>query len=217
MIKKILKELRLKDDYDSETILAMISLEKNKLNRPKDVKAKTPVEQEFKEVYERFEEVKQRYNYIDFDDILLETYYMLENNAPLLTQLQQRFHYIEVDEFQDTSYAQYEIVKLLATPRNNLFIAGDDDQAIYGWRGASHQIILSFPKEFDNTTIIALNTNYRSNPFIVGLGNEVIKLNQERFDKELYSVREEGVQPFMQDLLQLLMKQIKFCSSFKKK
>ena len=74
-----------------------------------------------------------------------------------------------------------------------------------------------FPKEFDNTTIIALNTNYRSNPFIVGLGNEVIKLNQERFDKELYSVREEGVQPFMQDLLQLLMKQIKFCSSFKKK
>ena len=140
--------------------------------------------------------MKQRYNYIDFDDILLETYYMLENNAPLLTQLQQRFHYIEVDEFQDTSYAQYEIVKLLASPRNNLFIAGDDDQAIYGWRGASHQIILSFPKEFDNTTIIALNTNYRSNPFIVGLGNEVIKLNQERFDKELYSVREEGVQPF---------------------
>lgn len=63
-------------------------------------KSKTPVEQEFKEVYERFEEVKQRYNYIDFDDILLETYYMLENNAPLLTQLQQRFHYIEVDEFQ---------------------------------------------------------------------------------------------------------------------
>lgn len=188
--------MRLKDDYDAETMLAMISLEKNKLNRPKDVKAKTPVEQEFKEVYERFEEVKQRYNYIDFDDILLETYYMLENNAPLLTQLQQRFHYIEVDEFQDTSYAQYEIVKLLATPRNNLFIAGDDDQAIYGWRGASHQIILSFPKEFDNTTIIALNTNYRSNPFIVGLGNEVIKLNQERFDKELYSVREEGVQPF---------------------
>ena len=113
--------------------------------------------------------MKQRYNYIDFDDILLETYYMLENNAPLLTQLQQRFHYIEVDEFQDTSYAQYEIVKLLASPRNNLFIAGDDDQAIYGWRGASHQIILSFPKEFDNTTIIALNTNYRSNPFIVGL------------------------------------------------
>ena len=97
-----------------------------------------------------------------------------------------------------------------------MFIAGDDDQAIYGWR-ASHQIILSFPKEFDNTTIIALNTNYRSNPFIVGLGNEVIKLNQERFDKELYSVREEGVQPFMQDLLRLLMKQIKFCSSFKKK
>ena len=90
--------------------------------------------------------MKQRYNYIDFDDILLETYYMLENNAPLLTQLQQRFHYIEVDEFQDTSYAQYEIVKLLASPRNNLFIAGDDDQAIYGWRGASHQIILSFPK-----------------------------------------------------------------------
>ena len=64
----------------------------------------------------------------------------------MLTQLQQRFHYIEVDEFQDTSYAQYEIVKLLASPRNNLFIAGDDDQAIYGWRGASHQIILSFPK-----------------------------------------------------------------------
>ncbi|PDZ11381.1 ATP-dependent DNA helicase [Bacillus pseudomycoides] len=196
MIKKILKELRLKDDYDAETMLAMISLEKNKLNRPKDVKAKTPVEQEFREVYERYEDVKQRYGYIDFDDILLETFYMLENNAPLLTQLQNRFHYIEVDEFQDTSYAQYEIVKLLASPRNNLFIAGDDDQAIYGWRGASHQIILSFPKEFDDTTIIALNTNYRSNPFIVGLGNEVIKLNQERFKKELYSVHEEGTQPF---------------------
>ncbi|WP_459500781.1 ATP-dependent helicase [Bacillus sp. C1] len=196
MIKKILKELRLKDDYDAETMLAMISLEKNKLNRPKDVQAKTPVEQEFREVYERYEEVKQRYGYIDFDDILLETFYMLENNAPLLTQLQNRFHYIEVDEFQDTSYAQYEIVKLLASPRNNLFIAGDDDQAIYGWRGASHQIILSFPKEFEDTTIITLNTNYRSNPFIVGLGNEVIKSNEERFQKELYSVHEEGIQPF---------------------
>ncbi|WP_242142354.1 MULTISPECIES: ATP-dependent helicase [unclassified Bacillus cereus group] len=196
MIKKILKDLRLKDAYDAETMLAMISLEKNKLNRPKDVQAKTPVEQEFREVYERYEEVKQQYGYIDFDDILLETFYMLENNAPLLIQLQERFQYIEVDEFQDTSYAQYEIVKLLAAPQNNLFIAGDDDQAIYGWRGASHQIILSFPKEFDDTTIIALNTNYRSNPFIVGLGNEVIKLNQERFHKELYSVHEEGMRPF---------------------
>ena len=101
---------------------------RKQVESPERCKSKTPVEQEFKEVYERFEEVKQRYNYIDFDDILLETYYMLENNAPLLTQLQQRFHYIEVDEFQDTSYAQYEIVKLLASPRNNLFIAGDDDR-----------------------------------------------------------------------------------------
>ena len=84
------------------------------------------------------------------------------------------------------------------------------------YTAGEEQIILSFPKEFDNTTIIALNTNYRSNPFIVGLGNEVIKLNQERFDKELYSVREEGVQPFYARRLRLLMKQIKFCSSFKK-
>lgn len=196
IIKKILKELRLKDDYDAETILAMISLEKNKLHRPKDVKAKTPVEREFQEIYTRYEEVKAQNNYLDFDDILLETFYVLENNAALLTQLQNRFHYIEVDEFQDTSYAQYEIVKLLASPRNNLFIAGDDDQAIYGWRGASHQIILSFPKEFEGTTIISLNTNYRSNPYIVGLGNEVIKLNQERFEKELYTVHEDGVKPF---------------------
>ncbi len=105
--------MRLKDAYDAETMLAMISLEKNKLHRPKDVQAKTPVEQEFREVYERYEEVKQKYGYIDFDDILLETFYMLENNAPLLMQLQERFQYIEVDEFQDTSYAQYEIVKLL--------------------------------------------------------------------------------------------------------
>ncbi len=196
IVKKILKELRLKDDYDAESMLAMISLEKNKLNRPKDVQAKTPVEREFQEVYQRYEDVKQSHRYLDFDDILLETFYLLENNAALLTQLQGRFQYIEVDEFQDTSYAQYEIVKLLAAPQNNLFIAGDDDQAIYGWRGASHQIILSFPKEFDDTTIITLNTNYRSNPYIVGLGNEVIKLNQERFNKELYTVHEEGIQPF---------------------
>ncbi|WP_186324977.1 UvrD-helicase domain-containing protein, partial [Bacillus thuringiensis] len=99
------------------------------------------------------------------------------------------FEYIEVDELEDRWYGEYEIVKLLGWGRNNLFMGGDEDEGIYGWGGGSEEIILSLRKEFDKSRIIGVNRNYGWNGFIVGVGNEVMKLNEEGFDKEVYSVR----------------------------
>ena len=174
----------------------MISLEKNNLRRPKDLPEKTKVEKEFKQIYERYEALKISSNFIDFDDILIEMYFLLKEQVDLLSLLQKRFEYILVDEFQDTSHAQYEILKLIAQPQNNLFVAGDDDQAIYGWRIGSNDVIMSFPNTFTGTRIVNLETNYRSNPYIVGLGNKVIKGNHKRFDKELHTVIDEGIKPY---------------------
>lgn len=195
IIKKILKEMRLKGEYDPETVLARISLEKNRLKRPDDVETTSSIEKEFKKIYAKYERVKHSSNYIDFDDILLETYTLLKNDATLRGQIQKRFQYIEIDEFQDTNLAQYQIIQLIAFPQNNLFVAGDDDQSIYGWRGASNDIILSLPLHYENTKVIVLETNYRSNPHIVGLGSQVIEQNKKRYKKEIKTYHQLGFEP----------------------
>lgn len=190
IIKKILQDMNLKDDYQPETILSMISNWKNQILRPSDIKAKTPIDEELKEIYKRYEAWKENNQYIDFDDFMLETYFLLKYEPEILKYYQNKFQYILVDEFQDTSYIQYELMKLLAAPQNNLCVVGDDAQTIYGFRGAESDFILNFHKEFANTNQVILDINYRSTSKIVGLGNEIFRKSKKKIEKHLKSMKE---------------------------
>ena len=131
-------------------------------------------------------------NALDFDDLLNETRWLLRRNGDAREYLGGRFRYILVDEFQDTNAVQYEIVKLLASVHGNLFAVGDDDQSIYGWRGAKIENILHFEKDFKDAKVFKLERNYRSTKKILKLANTVIKNNGRRKDKTLWTENDEG-------------------------
>lgn len=194
-IKKILKQLKLDDGYEPESILAMIGYFKNHMLSPNDLPAKTPVDKEIKNIYALYEQWKTENNSIDFDDILVIMYEMLLSNFELREMLQNRVQYLLVDEFQDSSSIQYAILQILAAPHNNIMIVGDDWQSIYGFRGSDPSIILQFPHDYSNCQKVILDTNYRSNPFIVGLGNSIIKHNTKQFNKTLLTHKIEGAKP----------------------
>ncbi|WP_226086119.1 ATP-dependent helicase [Mesobacillus sp. S13] len=193
IIKKILKDMNINDE--PEILLAKFNYMANHLILPKTVKANALVDQEVQEAFQRFMDYKEENNLMDFDDILFHTYQLLEKQPPILKNLQRRFTYIEIDEYQDTSVLQHVIMKKLALPQNNLFVVGDDSQSIYQFRAATNDIILGFPQEYSACRKIVLDINYRSNPYIVGLGNEIIKHNKKRFEKNLYAVNETGKEP----------------------
>ena len=143
-------------------------------------------------VYAAYQEHLKAYNALDFDDLLTETLRLLERDKDALEYLSGRFRYIHVDEFQDTNRVQYEIVRLLSTVHCNLFCVGDDDQSIYGWRGAKIENILEFEKDFKGAKVYKLEQNYRSTKNILKLANTVIKNNGRRKDKELWTENDEG-------------------------
>lgn len=189
IIKKILQDMNLKDDYQPETILSMISYWKNQILRPNDIKPESSIEEELKQIYKQYEDWKENNQYIDFDDFMLETYFLLTYEPEVLKYYQEKFKYILVDEFQDTSYIQYELMKLLAAPQNNLCVVGDDAQTIYGFRGAESHFILNFDKVFPHAQQVLLDINYRSTDKIVGLGNEIIRKSKQKIDKQLKAMR----------------------------
>ena len=131
-------------------------------------------------------------NALDFDDLLTETLRLLETDPEALELLSGRFRYIHVDEFQDTNTVQYDIVRLLSTVHGNLFAVGDDDQSIYGWRGAKIENILHFERDFRGAKVYKLEQNYRSTKNILKLANQVIKNNDMRKDKVLWTENDEG-------------------------
>ena len=147
---------------------------------------------EIVKVYTRYQKHLRENNALDFDDLLNETRLLLKNNAEAREYLGGRFRYILVDEFQDTNGVQYEIVRLLASVHGNLFAVGDDDQSIYGWRGAKIENILHFEKDFKGAKVFKLERNYRSTKQILKLANTVIKNNGRRKDKTLWTENEEG-------------------------
>ncbi|MDE7551389.1 ATP-dependent helicase [Bacillus tropicus] len=195
IVKGIIKEIGIGDKYNSETLLANFSYISNTLVISKHSQENT-IDDDILESYKRYSNYKQKNDLMDFDDILYFTYEVLISRPSILTALQNRFKYIEVDEYQDTSILQHEIMKRLAAPHNNFFIVGDDNQSIYQFRAASADIILNFPNEYPACQKIILDINYRSNYYIVGLGNEIIKHNQKRFDKTLLTIREDGSMPY---------------------
>ena len=149
-------------------------------------------EEVFRTVYGEYDKKLRRANLIDFDDMLLLCHRLLSERSDILALWQNKFRYIMIDEFQDINLVQYEIVQMLAKPRNNLFIVGDDDQSIYRFRGAKPEIMLNFPADYPGCREIILNTNYRSTANILQASNHLILHNENRFDKKLQAVKTVG-------------------------
>jgi DNA helicase-2/ATP-dependent DNA helicase PcrA len=193
IMKQLMRELGMHDSYQPETLLALFS--SYKVNVTEELPAKTQEEKEIKTLFLKYEEWKTRHRRMDFDDILVKSYQLLLESPALVKALQDRFHYIMVDEFQDTNLIQYELIKIITNTSQNLFVVGDDDQTIYSFNGARNEFILQFDQEFPQAKTITLDINYRSTNSIVGLGNEVIKHNQYRKLKTLKATKKSMTQP----------------------
>lgn len=185
-----------KDELPTEVAAAAISNWKNKLWWPDEAKTEValhhPGEENITLVYERYQQLMELQNVIDFDDMLMLTLRIFEQSPETLKKCQETYRYLLVDEYQDTNTAQFQIVKLLAGDRMNLCVVGDDDQSIYAWRGADISNILDFPKIFPGTKEIKLEQNYRSTNRILNAANAVIGGNSSRYDKNLWSAKGTG-------------------------
>ena len=187
-LKETVERLRLEIDDENEFltgISAEISLLKNERISPEHYFSKNCSEEIFRKIYEEFEERKRRARQIDFDDMLVYTWELLSQRPDILSAWQKKFRYILVDEFQDINQIQYDILKLLARPEDNLFIVGDDDQSIYRFRGAKPEIMLNFQKDYPGAGQVVLSDNFRSTKQIVEAAGQVIRWNQARFAKEI--------------------------------
>jgi superfamily I DNA/RNA helicase len=179
---------------DPDQILWKISALKNRLIGPKDFSPDRtdPLELATAAVYPRYQELLKGFNAIDFDDIIMFAVQLLQSTAAILNHWQERFRYIMVDEYQDTNASQYLMIALLAKRHGNICVVGDDDQSIYGWRGAEIQNILNFSGDYPGCTTIKLEQNYRSTGVILDAANCVIKNNQVRTDKALWTAGGKG-------------------------
>lgn len=146
----------------------------------------------FRRIYNSYEDNLRNRNLVDFDDMLVMCYELFKAREDILSAWQNKFRYILVDEFQDINRIQYEIIKMLALPENNLFIVGDDDQSIYRFRGARPEIMLNFERDFPGTEKIVLNENYRSAGNILKAASRLIKNNEKRFAKNIKAVNDVG-------------------------
>lgn len=196
LLKQIMRELGLpKDAYPPETLLALLSSCKMNMGEAEQLPENTTAEQEMKAILVLYEQWKADHFKIDFDDVLLIAYRMLREQPALLQELQQKFQYVMVDEFQDTNALQYELVQMIARPQHNLMVVGDDDQTIYSFNGARSEFILEFEQLYPGAKVITLDINYRSGPAIVGLGNGIIRHNLRRRSKTLQAATSSGSQP----------------------
>ncbi len=175
-------------------ISAYISKQKNQLVDYRAARKLSDSEYESRMayIYEHYQTLLETQNMLDFDDMLLLTYELFSRFPDVLEKYQERYQYILVDEYQDTNYAQFSVVKMLCGTRNNICVVGDDDQSIYGWRGADVGNILKFPEIFPGTVQVKLEQNYRSTNNILKAANAVIAANAERFEKNLWSAHGDG-------------------------
>ncbi|MCM3339167.1 ATP-dependent helicase [Paenibacillus sp. MER TA 81-3] len=183
MMKRVLRELGLHDQMQAETVLAALSSLKSRRTLPVEWHPQDVGERDMKRAMLRFEEQKDNQGGKDFDDLLLDTLRLLEEDKNLLQRLRCRFQYVMADEFQDTTPVQYELLQLLSDEHRNLAVFGDDDQTIYTFNGACHHYITGFQTRYPDAKQITLNINFRSTAPIVGLGNAIIACNQERLPK----------------------------------
>ncbi len=148
-------------------------------------------------IYEKYKKYKNSNNNFDYEDMISHCYELLINNSAILSDLRRKYKYILIDEFQDINKAQFETIKLIANPYNNLFAVGDDDQSIYGFRGADPNVMHEFANKFGDVKVIALKNNYRNNEIILNLAMSIISNNKHRYKKELKAVKEFGELPLI--------------------
>lgn len=181
--------------FKERSVLSAISSAKDKLIPPEEFLLNAGGdfrEKKTGEIYKEYQKQLKKNNALDFDDLIVKTVELFQNNPQILDYYQERFRYIMVDEYQDTNMAQFKLVSLLASKYRNLCVVGDDDQSIYRFRGADIQNILSFENTFPGTMVIKLEQNYRSTQNILDAANEVIRHNFGRKDKTLWTANGEG-------------------------
>ena len=194
VVRRVLKSLGLDESYwPPKKLQWYINANKEAGRRPAQLGHRDdPQEMQMIRVYAAYEELCQRSGLVDFAELLLRAFELMRDNETIRTHYQSRFQHVLVDEFQDTNSIQYEWLKLFAAPQNNLFVVGDDDQSIYGWRGAKVENILRFEKEFPNTKTVRLEQNYRSTGNILNAANAVIANNEGRLGKQLWTDGSDG-------------------------
>ncbi|QKF68265.1 UvrD/REP family helicase [Arcobacter venerupis] len=190
--KRIIKSID--KDITTSLLVAEISKYKNSLLTPSEAKsaAQLKLYQQIAEIYEKYEAYLEKNNLVDFDDLLLLPYRILSKNEKLANEISQKYQYIMVDEYQDTNELQYRLLRLLCSSHNNLCVVGDDDQSIYGWRGATIKNILNFSEHFEDTNVVKLEENYRSTDTILNHANQLIEHNRDRLGKRLIGTRQKG-------------------------
>ena len=157
-------------------------------------------EEVFREIFEQYEKERKWLKKIDFDDMLVLVYELFKKRPDILSMWQRKFRYILIDEFQDINQVQYDVIRMLAAPENNLFIVGDDDQSIYRFRGARPDIMLGFKKDYPDTKEILLDVNYRSTKAIVNGAARVIQHNVNRYPKQIITTNEQGETVHIQEV-----------------
>lgn len=196
LIKDCIRELDLNEKYfNAKEIRSKIGGLKDKIKSPEDYRKE--IEGQFREeriadVYRLYQDKLAKNNALDFDDLINRTLELFSLKPDILNYYGSKFQYVLVDEYQDTNHAQYMLVKLISMKHENLCVVGDDDQSIYGWRGADVRNILEFERDFPNAKIIKLEENYRSTQVILDAANEVIKNNSDRKDKRLWTQKGQG-------------------------
>lgn len=196
ILKEAGKELDLSEkEFAYDLALQQIGFWKNSLLLPNEVKPSTEWEEKVVFLYTKYEEFKQREGLFDFDDMLIGCYQLLKTSPALLQQYQDRFHYFLIDEFQDINKVQYELVKLLSGKNKNVCAVGDDDQAIYSFRGSDPSYLLEFEKDFPYAKLVTLDQNYRSSHEIVSAANQMISANKLRRTKKMKAQFSAGILP----------------------
>ncbi len=193
VLKRLIAEMKLEGENVLKDVKWHISNAKNNNYTPEQyIREFGSRVREYAVVFQRYEEELRKNNALDFDDLLVRAYQLLSQYADVREELREKFRYIHIDEFQDTNTIQYELIKLLVGKTGNIFAVGDDDQSIYGFRGAVVENVFHFQKDFPNVKVYKLEQNYRSTKNILDAANKVIKVNKTRMEKQLWTENEEG-------------------------
>lgn len=196
IVKEIVDKIEMEIDDETDfltEVLNEISAVKNSRIQLEHYYSKSCPEHTFRTIFTEYRDKLQHSRLIDFDDMLVYCYELLTQRKDILSGWQKRFEYILIDEFQDINQIQYDIIRLLVEPEQNLFVVGDDDQSIYRFRGARPEIMLNFRKDYLDTKVVLLNKNYRSTSTIVNHSLRLIKKNSQRYKKDIEAVKEEGM------------------------
>ncbi len=193
VIKQALAELNIDPKkYNPRRVLGKISAAKNELILPSQFRALDYFGEVVAQAYTRYQAIMLDNNALDFDDLLMQTVLLMQNDEEVQQKYQQRISFLLVDEFQDTNIAQYELVRLLAAPMNNVFVVGDEDQGIYAFRGADYRNVQRFREDYPSAKVVLLEQNYRSTQTVLDAARAVIDRNPHRTPKALFTERGDG-------------------------